>query len=85
MNGDGYISKLSIEMCIGESTLYNWRKQAIDKGHLVPGDGNNADLAGLPGKFKYLAQLAASQPVPEMLLIYPSPFIVRVLIPENCH
>ena len=30
------ISKLSIEMGIGESTLYNWRKQAIDKGHLVP-------------------------------------------------
>ena len=25
------ISKLSIEMGIGESTLYNWRKQAIDK------------------------------------------------------
>ena len=30
------ITQLSIEMGIGESTLYNWRKQAIDKGHLVP-------------------------------------------------
>ena len=32
--------QLSIEMGIGESTLYNWRKQVIDKGDVVPGDGN---------------------------------------------
>ena len=32
------ISQLSLEMGIGESTLYNWRKQAMNKGQLVPGD-----------------------------------------------
>tara|TARA_B100000809_G_C15080794_1_gene509595 strand:- start:1085 stop:1582 length:498 start_codon:yes stop_codon:yes gene_type:complete len=52
------ISKLSIEMCIGESTLYNWRKQAIDKGHLVPGDGNNAEQWSSANKFAVVLETA---------------------------
>ncbi|MFQ3190689.1 MAG: transposase [Paraglaciecola sp.] len=38
------IAKLSLDMGMGESTLYNWRKQAMNKGQLVPGDGRNAEL-----------------------------------------
>ena len=37
------ISALSIETGITEATLYNWRKQAKNKGLAVPGDGKNAE------------------------------------------
>jgi transposase len=52
------ISKLSIEMGIGESTLYNWRKQAIDKGYLVPGDGKNAEQWSSANKFAVVLETA---------------------------
>lgn len=53
------IAQLSIEMGIGESTLYNWRKQAIDKGHLVPGDGKNAEQWSSANKFSVVLETAS--------------------------
>jgi transposase len=50
------ITQLSIEMGIGESTLYNWRKQAIDKGHLVPGNGKNAEQWSSANKFSVVLE-----------------------------
>ena len=52
------ITQLSIELGIGESTLYNWRKQAIDKGHLVPGDGKNAEQWSSANKFAVVLETA---------------------------
>ena len=53
------ITKLSIEMGIGESTLYNWRKQAINKGQLVPGDGKNAEQWSSANKFAVVLETAS--------------------------
>ena len=53
------IAQLSIEMGIGESTLYNWRKQAIDKGYVVPGDGKNAEQWSSANKFSVVLETAS--------------------------
>jgi len=53
------ITQLSIKMGIGESTLYNWRKQAIDKGHLVSGDGKNAEQWASANKFSVVLETAS--------------------------
>ncbi|MFT6778995.1 MAG: transposase [Paraglaciecola sp.] len=45
------INQLSLDMGMTESTLYNWRKQATNKGQLVPGDGNNAEQWSSANKF----------------------------------
>jgi transposase-like protein len=45
------INQLSLDMGITESTLYNWRKHATNKGQLVPGDGNNAEQWSSANKF----------------------------------
>jgi transposase len=53
------IAKLSLDMGIGESTLYNWRKQAMNKGQLVPGDGRNAELWSSANKFSVVLETAS--------------------------
>lgn len=53
------ITQLSIEMGIGESTLYNWRKQAVNKGHLVPGNGKNAEQWSSANKFSVVLETAS--------------------------
>jgi len=53
------ITKLSIEMGIGESTLYNWRKEAVNKGYLVPGDGKNAEQWSSANKFSVVLETAS--------------------------
>ncbi len=37
------ITKLSLDMGISQATLYYSRKQAKDKGQVMPGNGNNAE------------------------------------------
>jgi len=53
------INQLAIEMGIGESTLYNWRKQAVNKGHLVPGDGKNSEQWSSANKFSVVLETAS--------------------------
>ena len=53
------ITQLSIEMGIAESTLYNWRKQAINKGHPVPGNGKNAEQWSSANKFSVVLETAS--------------------------
>ena len=53
------ISQLSLEMGIGESTLYNWRKQAMNKGQLVPGDGRSAERWSSSNKFAVVLETAS--------------------------
>ena len=53
------IAKLSLDMGIGGSTLYNWRKQAMNKGQLVPGDGRNAELWSSANKFAVVLETAS--------------------------
>jgi len=53
------ITQLSLDMGIGESTLYNWRKQAINKGQLVSGDGRNAELWSSANKFAVVLETAS--------------------------
>jgi transposase-like protein len=53
------IAKLSLDMGIGESTLYNWRKQAMNKGQLVPCDGRNAELWSSANKFAVVLETAS--------------------------
>jgi transposase len=52
------IAKLSLDMEISESTLYNWRKQAMNKGQLVLGDGRNAELWSSTNKFAVVLETA---------------------------
>ncbi len=57
------IAKLSLDMGMGmgmgESTLYNWRKQAMNKGQLVPGDGRNTELWSSANKFAVVLETAS--------------------------
>jgi|TARA_B110000914_G_C15477350_1_gene453812 transposase-like protein len=53
------INQLSLDMGITESTLYNWRKQATNKGQLVPGDGNNAEQWSSANKFAVVLETAS--------------------------
>jgi transposase len=52
------IAKLSLDMEISESTLYNWRKQAMNKGQLVLGDGRNAELWSSANKLAVVLETA---------------------------
>jgi transposase len=55
------IAKLSLDigMGMGESTLYNWRKQAMNKGQLVPGDERNTELWSSANKFAVVLETAS--------------------------
>jgi transposase len=53
------ISALSVETGITEATLYNWRKQAKNKGLAVPGDGKNAENWSSSDKFSVVLETAA--------------------------
>ena len=53
------IAKLSLDMEISESTLYNWRKQAMNKGQLVPGDERNTELWSSANKFAVVLETAS--------------------------
>ena len=53
------ITQLSLDMGIGESTLYNWRKQAMNKGKLVSGDGRNAERWSSANKFTTVLETAS--------------------------
>jgi transposase len=53
------IAKLCLDIGMGESTLYNWRKQAMNKGQLVPVDGRNAELWSSANKFAVVLETAS--------------------------
>ena len=53
------INQLAIEMGIGESTLYNWHKQAVNKEHLVPGDGKDAEQWSSANKLSVVLETAS--------------------------
>ena len=53
------ITQLSIEMGIGESTLYNWREKAVNKVHLVSGDGKNSEQWSSENKFSVVLETAS--------------------------
>lgn len=53
------ISALSEETGINQSTLYNWRKQAKERGLAVPGDGKNSHYWSSSDKFAIVLETAA--------------------------
>ena len=53
------ITQLSIEMGIGESTLYNWRKKVVNQGYLVSGDGKNTEQWSSANKFSVVLETAS--------------------------
>jgi hypothetical protein len=46
-------------MGIGGSILYNLRKQAMNKGQLVPGDGRSAERWSSANKFAVVLETAS--------------------------
>jgi transposase len=53
------IAALSSECGITQSTLYNWRKHAKNRGLAVPGDGKNAEEWSSSNKFAVVIETAA--------------------------
>jgi len=53
------VSQLVTEAGISASTLYNWRKQARNKGLVVPGDGRNAGKWSSEDKFSVVLETAS--------------------------
>ena len=52
------IAKLSLDMGISQATLYYWRKQAKDKGQVMPGNGKNAEQWSSANKFAAVLETA---------------------------
>jgi transposase len=53
------IAKLSLDMGISQATLYYWRKQAMNKGRVMPGDGKNAEAWSSANKFAVVLETAS--------------------------
>lgn len=52
------VSKLKAETGLSEATLYNWRKEARQRGLVVPGDGNNTEDWSSEDKFLVVLETA---------------------------
>lgn len=52
------ISKLATETGISDATLYTWRKEARERGLVVPGDGKNAEDWSSEDKFSVVLETA---------------------------
>jgi transposase-like protein len=57
--GNEAVSVLAREFNVTESTLYAWRRSALDAGMAVPGDGRNAEQWGGSAKFAVVLETAA--------------------------
>ena len=53
------IAKLALEMGISQATLYYWRKQATNKGQVIPGDGKNTEQWSSANKLAVVLETAS--------------------------